>query len=38
MQRDPAFRESSDVEESNEEASDPLDDIVPRDDDEADLN
>ncbi len=38
LQRDPAFRESGDAEETSEETSDPLDDILPRDDDEGDLD
>jgi len=37
LQRDPAFRESGEGEETPEESSDPLDDVLPRDDDEGDL-
>ena len=37
MQRDPAFRESSDGEEPAEESSESLDGVLPRDDDEMDF-
>jgi hypothetical protein len=37
MQRDPAFRDGSAGEEMTEEAEDPLDGALPRDDDEIDL-
>jgi hypothetical protein len=38
MQRDPAFRESADAEESAEEPADSLDGVLPRDDDEIDFD
>ncbi len=37
MQRDPAFRESSDAEEPAEESGESLDGVLPRDDDEIDF-
>ncbi len=37
MQRDPAFREAGDLEESTEESGDSLDGVLPRDDDEIDF-
>ncbi|MGA9840345.1 MAG: hypothetical protein WBF81_03550 [Thermoplasmata archaeon] len=37
LQRDPAFRESTDGGESNEEMGDSLDGVLPRDDDETDF-
>ncbi len=36
LQRDPAFRESSDAEEAPEESDEAFDGILPRDDDEID--
>jgi hypothetical protein len=38
MQRDPAFHESGDGEESTEESGDMTDGFLPRDDDDADLD
>ncbi len=37
MQRDPAFRESGDLEEPAEESGDSIDGVLPRDDDEIDF-
>jgi hypothetical protein len=37
MQRDPAFRESSEGSEAPEEGADQFDGILPRDDDESDF-
>ncbi len=38
LQRDPAFRESGDPGDGEEESSDSLDDVLPRDDDELDFD
>ena len=37
LQRDPAFHESEDAEEPPEESGDPLDGVLPRNDDETDF-
>ncbi len=37
MQRDPAFRESSEADEPSEEPSDSIEGVLPRDDDETDF-
>jgi hypothetical protein len=38
LQRDPAFRDGSEIEESSDDGGDPLDGILPRDDDEVDFD
>jgi len=37
LQRDPAFHEPGEGDDMPEEASDPLDEVSPRDDDESDI-
>ncbi len=37
LQRDPAFRESSDDEEPHEESAESLDGVLPRDDEDTDF-
>jgi hypothetical protein len=38
MQRDPAFREPGDAEESTDDSAESLDGVLPRDDDEIDFD
>ncbi len=38
LQRDPAFRESPDPDESPEDAGDALDGVIPRDDEDSDFD
>jgi hypothetical protein len=37
LQRDPAFRESAEVEEPTEESGETIDGVLPRDDDDGDF-
>jgi hypothetical protein len=37
LQRDPAFRETSDGSESNDDAGESLDGVLPRDDEDTDF-